>query len=422
MNKNVGGSSSISKNNGCTAAAELHRNVACILGIPIDILTLDEVVARIGDSVGSRRRLFISTVNLNFIALSRSSPAFRSSLRASDICTADGMAVVALCRLLGIRIPERVAGSDFIASLAKRSAPRPHVGIFFFGGADDAGTRACSAVNNLGSPALSCCGHLNPGFGSVEELSDAIKLDEINASRADFLVVSLGAEKGQSWIVRNLGRLEPPVVSHLGASINFLAGTVQRAPRALQKMGIEWMWRIYQEPHLFARYAKDAAALAGLILTGIIPLRAWLSWGKWRHGAKSLEIARTDAGLGHVRLKLKGTLTVNESRKFAAEFSDAMTAASSISLDLGEVLWLDAYGAGCLLVKSEAAKRLGITVSAVGASRYMETGLKLFGLSELIGRGESGNRQSPARGAKEFDCLNPDVIDHPAVTLAGPKN
>lgn len=363
--------------------AEPGRRVACILGIPIDILTLEEVGVRIGSSVRSRQRLFISTVNLNFLALCQSSTAFRSSLCASNICTADGVAVVVLCRFLGVRIPERVAGSDFITSLAKRASSQPHVGVYFFGGMGDAGPRACSAVNSLGSPVLSCSGHLNPGFGNIEELSVSPLLDEINASHADFLVVSLGAEKGQSWIVRNLARLEPPVVSHLGASINFLAGTVRRAPRALQKIGFEWLWRMYQEPFLFKRYAGDAITLAVLLVTVIIPLRLWLSLGAWRHGANGLEIARVGAGSGCVHLKLRGALTISETAKLEGAFGDVMASAASISLDFGEVSWMDPYGAGSLLLMTESAKRRNIAVGAVNASLFLRAGLRLFGLGDL---------------------------------------
>lgn len=419
---NTSGSGTASGVSDAAAGSGLHRNAACILGIPIDSLTLDDVGRKIDSSVRTGQRLFISTVNLNFLTLCRSSDAFRSSLRASDICTADGMAVVALCRFLGIAVPERVAGSDFVSSLAKRAAPRPHVKVFFFGGAENAGARACSAVDGLGSPVLSCCGHLNPGFGGIEDLSNAAKLDEINASHADFLVVSLGAEKGQSWIVRNLGRIGPPVVSHLGASINFLAGTVQRAPGALQKSGLEWLWRIYQEPHLFARYAKDAATLAGLMLTAIIPLRVWLSIGKWKYGTAGLGITQTGGGSGHACLKLQGALTRGATAKLATAFTDAMTSASSISLDLGQVSWLDPYGAGCLLVMTEAARLRGIAVTAVGAPRFVQTGLKLFGLTDLMAEGGSEDLRVPPQTNKELAYRALDAVEYPAGTLAGPKN
>ncbi len=422
MNTSGCGSGTASGVNEAAAKSGCHRNAACVLGIPIDTLTLDEVTRKIDSSVSDGQRLFISTVNLNFLTLCRSSDAFRLSLRASDICTADGMVVVALCRFLGIAVPERVAGSDFVTSLAKRDASRPHVKVFFFGGAENAGSRACSAVGELKSPALSCCGHLNPGFGSVEDLSDAAKLDEINASRAGFLVVSLGAEKGQSWIVRNLGRIGPPVVSHLGASINFLAGTVQRAPRVLQKAGLEWLWRIYQEPHLTVRYAKDAAALAGLILTAIIPLRVWLSVGKWKYGTADFGITRTGGSSGHVGIKLQGALTRDGTADLAAAFADAMSSASSISLDLGQVSWLDPYGAGCLLVMCEAARQRGVTVTACNIPRFVRTGLKLFGLTDLMAERGGEELRAPPQAGKELAYRALGAVEYPAGTLAGPKN
>jgi len=89
-------------------------------------------------------------------------------------------------------------------------------------------------------------------------------LQAINASQADFLVVALGAKKGQAWILHNLEHLQVPVVSHLGAVVNFVAGTVQRAPAAWQRAGLEWLWRIKEEPALFGRYWNDGLALFGL--------------------------------------------------------------------------------------------------------------------------------------------------------------
>ena len=86
----------------------------------------------------------------------------------------------------------------------------------------------------------------------------------MNAARPDFLVVSLGAAKGQAWIMRNLHRLDVPLVSHLGAVVNFVAGEVRRAPRWMQRSGLEWAWRVKEEPALLRRYAGDALRLLPL--------------------------------------------------------------------------------------------------------------------------------------------------------------
>src|SRR5207244_10946213 len=104
-------------------------------------------------------------------------------------------------------------------------------------------------------------GVLDPGFGSVEEMSRDHIIDKVNAGAADFLAVSLGAKKGQLWLHRNHQRLTIPVRAHLGVTVNFQAGTVKRAPLRLRAWGLEWLWRIKEEPHLWRRYAHDGRVL-----------------------------------------------------------------------------------------------------------------------------------------------------------------
>ena len=99
------------------------------------------------------------------------------------------------------------------------------------------------ALNDTQS-ALQCVGWICPGFGTVEEMSADRLIEAINASGADFLVVALGARKGQIWLARNQKRLTIPVRAHLGATIHFEAGTLKRAPLPLQRLGLEWLWRL----------------------------------------------------------------------------------------------------------------------------------------------------------------------------------
>src|SRR4029450_1688151 len=102
--------------------------------------------------------------------------------------------------------------------------------------------------------------------------SSAAIIATINASNADFLVVALGASKGQSWLQHNHHRLSIPVRAHLGAAINFQAGFLRRAPKIVRKAGFEWLWRIKEEPHLWQRYWHDGRTLLHLLWTRILPL------------------------------------------------------------------------------------------------------------------------------------------------------
>ena len=218
-----------------------------------------------------REPFLLSTANLNFLVTSRSDSEFRESLLDSDLCTADGMPIVWIARLLGLPIENKVSGSDLFEELrtAERGA-RP-LTVFWFGGAAGVAAVAAEKINGK-SAGLRCVGSIDPGFGTVEEMSRDALLNPVNASGADFLVVSLGAKKGQLWLQQNRDRLRSPVRAHLGTVVNFQAGTLRRAPRYLQSWGFEWLWRIKEEPYLWRRYWSDGCVLMALLMKRILPL------------------------------------------------------------------------------------------------------------------------------------------------------
>ena len=99
---------------------------------------------------------------------------------------------------------------------------------------------------------------------------------------ADFFMAALGARNGQLWLQRNHSRLQIPIRAHLGATINFQAGSVKRAPRMMQKLGVEWLWRIKEEPSLFRRYWHDGWVFLGLLFTRVLPLAIYARWLRLR--------------------------------------------------------------------------------------------------------------------------------------------
>ncbi len=234
-----------------------------LLGVGFDTDTLAQTVGRIREAAQTRRPLFLSTANVNFVVAAARDPAFRRSLEESDLCVPDGSPIVWFAKLLGLPLRERVAGADVFEAL-RLSAGSP-IGVYFFGGPEGAAARAATVLNEE-KRGVRCVGHVNPGFGDVESMSSEEMLAGINAARPDFVVVALGAVKGQAWIMRNRALLSAPVVSHLGAVVNFVAGDVKRAPRWVQRLGLEWLWRIRSEPALFTRYASDGVRLAALII------------------------------------------------------------------------------------------------------------------------------------------------------------
>lgn len=246
------------------------RTVVPIFGLPFDVVTLEEAISRISEAVRSRQRLFLSTPNLNFAISAMTDVELRQSVLSSDLSVADGMPLVWASRILGCPLPERVSGSDLFARLSARTYDLP-IKVYFFGGEPGAAQQACQLLNAR-KTGTHCVGFSTPGFGSVEDMSAPQYIDAINASDADMLIVAVSARKGQAWIMRNLSRLRPPVVTYLGAVINFESGRIRRSPSWMSRLGLEWAWRISQEPKLWRRYAIDARALLALLFQQVIPI------------------------------------------------------------------------------------------------------------------------------------------------------
>jgi N-acetylglucosaminyldiphosphoundecaprenol N-acetyl-beta-D-mannosaminyltransferase len=274
---------------------DFDRDIWCLLGVPLDAVTMAQALTRVRRAARARTRCFLSTPNLNFLVTAQADTAFRESVVESDLSLADGMPLVWLARVLGLPIRERVAGSDLFEALrregsdrAQGGAPLKELSVFFFGGPAGVAEKACVRLN-AASGEMRCTGWHYPGFVPVEGMSGGDVIAKINASDADFWVVSLGARKGQAWILRNLARLAVPVVSHLGAVVNFLAGSVSRAPKWVQRAGLEWLWRIKEEPALWLRYVRDGLVLLRLVATRVLPYVLW-RWSRRFRLSASLDV------------------------------------------------------------------------------------------------------------------------------------
>jgi N-acetylglucosaminyldiphosphoundecaprenol N-acetyl-beta-D-mannosaminyltransferase len=146
-------------------------------------------------------------------------------------------------------------------------------------------------------------------------------------------VVSLGARKGQAWIERNRMRLHAPLISHLGAVVNFVAGSVTRAPRWMQQAGLEWLWRIKEEPTLWRRYAGDAVAFARLLLTQSLPLALYLH--RLRPTPAQLAAARLRMRHenGELVIDLRGAWAAGNSRPLRTALTTAAVSGANIQID-----------------------------------------------------------------------------------------
>jgi N-acetylglucosaminyldiphosphoundecaprenol N-acetyl-beta-D-mannosaminyltransferase len=346
---------------------QFNRKVHCLLGLPFDTIDTAEAARRIHEAASTSTRCFMSTPNLNFVIASMSDSAFRQSILDSDLVVADGMPLVWMARLLGIPIPERVAGSTVFQRLYP-SAERP-IAVYFFGGTEGVAEAACRRLNRVAS-GLICVGYEFPGFGSIETMSSNEIIDRINQSNTDFVVVALGAKKGQEWIQRNRARLSAPIISHLGAVVNFVAGTLTRAPVWMQSAGLEWFWRIKEEPALWRRYFTDGLVLLRLLITRVIPLACIRRFSS----VDESEIVRAaykayDDG-NKIVLELCGAWCENNLMPLRQAFSSVSLQGRNVCIDLTEVSHVDSafLGLVMLLRATQAKGELGFSLLGLKAS------------------------------------------------------
>lgn len=390
-----------------TTDANLSREVYCILGTTIDVVELNSALRRIEAAASRSSPFFLSTPNLNFMVQALADSDFRKSLLQSDLCPPDGMPIVWVGRLLGIPIRNRVAGADILDALKFVSRSERQLKMFLFGGADGIAAAAARAFN-ASSNSCRCVGWLSPGFCSEEELSKDTIIEVINSSGAEFLVVSLGAKKGQSWLVRNADKLRIPIRAHLGAWINFEAGAVKRAPMIMQTWGLEWVWRIKEEPYLWRRYWHDGIALLELLCLRVFPLVIYrlITQSKAKLPT-SIDI--TDLDEGEISIKICGAATQHNINEIIRRCGVAISARNRVVIDFSDTCAIDARFLGFLLVLRSSVARHGAKVRLVGLSRSVQRQFRLNGVGFLL-QPEASVRAERNKRASESGGTVPEKI------------
>ncbi len=347
------------------------RDVHCLFGLPIDAITLDQACLRIIDHMREQKKCLLTTPNLNFLITSFQDAAFRKSVICSHLVIADGMPLVWLSRLLGIPVKERVAGSDLFNVLRDMPA-NPKIRVYFFGGPPGAADLAAKNINQYAA-GMTCTGQQSPGYLPVHEISSPDHLDPINQADPDFLVIALGARKGQEWIMRNADNLNARVISHLGAVVNFEAGTVLRAPDWMQQTGLEWLWRIRQEPALWRRYMQDGAGFVRLFFFRALPL-LYLRYRHRQHPGQ--DNASHPIHIQQPAL-FTGTLRNPVPQSFRDWLQQAAQSGQDVTIDCHDCHFIDSGYLGQLLVLEQQLAANGHRLKLTGCSPRLKKLLTL---------------------------------------------
>jgi len=225
-----------------------------VLGIPIAMTDYDGAMDVMDAMVRRRRRGYVCAAAVHSIMTAKDDPLMRRALTEATITVPDGMPIVWAANVLGEELPNRVYGPELMSRHLARSAARGDR-IWLYGGRDQGALVQLALELRRKHPGVRIVGGFSPPFHEPTEAEDEALVERINAERPDVLWVGIGVPKQEKWMLRMRERLEVPVMCAVGAAFDFHARRVSQAPRWMQECGLEWTYRIAQEPRrLLPRY------------------------------------------------------------------------------------------------------------------------------------------------------------------------
>jgi len=246
-------------------------NRSTVLGCEIDRLTMDATLDRCEEIISRGMPEQHVVVNAAKLTMMRKDPKLRAIVRNCALVNADGQAVVWASRLLGDPLPERVAGIDLMLRLLERAEAHGYR-IFVLGAREHVLRRAVAQLRDC-YPRLVIAGARN---GYFDESESAEICDQIRSSRADILFVAMSSPKKEYWIAENRALLGTPFSMGVGGAIDVIAGVTARAPLWVQKVGLEWLFRLLQEPpRLARRYVVTNAQFVWLLAAEVMRRRVF---------------------------------------------------------------------------------------------------------------------------------------------------
>lgn len=220
-----------------------------ILGVPVHAVTMEEALTRVRHFMAEPRLHQLATVNPEFVMKAREDAVFLQVLQEADLCLPDGVGLLYAARYRGEPLPERVPGSELVYHLAAMAAASGWR-LFLLGAGPGVAEEAAAILRRL-YPDLAIVGTY---AGSPDPGENETIVNLINGSGADLLYVAYGAPRQDKWIARNKRALETVRVAvGVGGSLDFITGRAVRAPRWVQRLGLEWLHRLLQEPWRWRR-------------------------------------------------------------------------------------------------------------------------------------------------------------------------
>jgi N-acetylglucosaminyldiphosphoundecaprenol N-acetyl-beta-D-mannosaminyltransferase len=247
----------------------IERKTVNILGIAVSSFTMEELLGVIDTSIASRQHLLLGVVNAAKIVNARKDAGLMHSLEQTDLILADGVSVVWLSRLLGTPLPQRLAGIDIMYRILERASERRYR-VYFLGAKPDVVQRVVG-ITAKQYPSVIIAGCRDGYFSDSE--AEAVAKD-IRSSRADILLVAMPSPRKENFLAKWYDLMDVPVCHGVGGSFDVMAGVTRRAPHWMQNCGLEWFYRLIQEPRrMWKRYLVTNVVFTVLGVRAVIRTR-----------------------------------------------------------------------------------------------------------------------------------------------------
>jgi N-acetylglucosaminyldiphosphoundecaprenol N-acetyl-beta-D-mannosaminyltransferase len=227
-----------------------------VLGVPLAVTSYDHTLEWIDQAVASRSRSYVCVAAVHTVMASQEDRALREAVLGADFTVPDGQPLVWAMNALGHNLPSRVYGPELMDRACARAC-RTGQRMYLYGGRSQGALVELARMLRLRHPGLQIVGGHAPPFRPQTAAEEARVVAEINRSGADVVWVGIGVPKQEKWMARMRDRLDAPVLIGVGAAFDFHSGLIPQAPDALQRVGLEWMFRLLQEPRrLWRRYLR----------------------------------------------------------------------------------------------------------------------------------------------------------------------
>jgi N-acetylglucosaminyldiphosphoundecaprenol N-acetyl-beta-D-mannosaminyltransferase len=225
-----------------------------ILGIPLAMTDYAHALDAMDEMIERRQKGIVCAVAVHAVTVGYEDPEMHEALQRATLVLPDGMPVVWAANMLGENLRERVYGPELMLRYNDRCAERGHR-VWLYGGRDQGSLVQLALNMRQRHPGIQIVGGYSPPFHALSPQEEDEVVQQINDARPDVLWVGIGVPKQEKWMARMRDRLEVPVMCGVGAAFDFHAGRISQAPGWMQERGLEWIYRIAQEPRrLLPRY------------------------------------------------------------------------------------------------------------------------------------------------------------------------